>query len=116
MYHKAVHPRPGTADGGGGGHPADHSLSSSLSSTSTSSSMELSNDGGRGSGRGLDDEDDTWTDVETRVSYDKVNRSQDFILPLPSLLLSPAQCAVAVEGRPGSAQPALTHQAITNRK
>jgi kinesin family protein 23 len=72
----------------GGGQSPDHSISS-LSSTSVSSFMDHSARGGGGGMEG-DGEEDSWTDVETR-------------------------CAIAVEGRPGSAQPALTHQTITKK-
>ena len=52
-------PRP--ASGG----VADPSLSSSSSLSSTSSSMEVSDEGERRAGL---EEDESWTDVETRVS------------------------------------------------
>ena len=50
----------------GGGQSPDHSISS-LSSTSVSSFMDHSARGGGGGMEG-DGEEDSWTDVETRVS------------------------------------------------
>jgi kinesin family protein 23 len=75
---RAVQSRPGTAA----------TVRKAQSDTSLSSSSSLALSGGEEVSSM--EEDDTWTDVETR-------------------------CAVAVEGRPGSAQPALTHQTVTKK-